>query len=305
MTSTPGARLRVLLAVALAAAIVAGCTAGVAASPSGDPGASAAASPGTEPRGSDKPKADKPDRGRGWRAGVAGPITITAVSGSNVSLETADGWTRTIAVTAETEITKGGEPIALGDLEVGDEVRLRQQRLDDGTYQVTAIAVVVPTVKGEVTAVTDTTMTIERRGETRTVTLTSSTAYHLGRADGTKADVTVGRDVVATGEVSGTTFTAIAVVIEPDAVAGEVTSKTADSLAISRRDGSTVTVKVGAETRYRVRGIESATLADVAVGARIVATGRANPDGTFDASAIAAKKPKVRPNASPAPSPTS
>jgi hypothetical protein len=82
-------------------------------------------------------------------------------------------------------------------------------------------------------------------------------------------------------------------------------SKGADSLVLERRDGSTVTVKVGADTRYAVRGVETATLADIVVGAGVVATGRANADGTFDATTVAAKRPKVRPNASPAPSPTS
>jgi hypothetical protein len=45
-----------------------------------------------------------------------GPITIRAISGSQVSLATEDGWSRTITVTPTTVITKGGQPIAVGDV---------------------------------------------------------------------------------------------------------------------------------------------------------------------------------------------
>ena len=45
--------------------------------------------------------------GQGFRE-----ITITAISGSNVTLATDDGWTRTIAVTDAVDLTKGGQDIA-------------------------------------------------------------------------------------------------------------------------------------------------------------------------------------------------
>ena len=77
--------------------------------------------------------------GQGFRE-----ITITAISGSNVTLSTDDGWTRTIAVTDAVDLTKGGQDIAVSDLKVGDQVRFRQTRNDDGTYTVNALAVVVP-----------------------------------------------------------------------------------------------------------------------------------------------------------------
>jgi len=52
----------------------------------------------------------------------SGAITVTAVSGSNLSLKTDDGWTRTITVTSDTKITKAGATIAVGDIKVGDTI---------------------------------------------------------------------------------------------------------------------------------------------------------------------------------------
>ena len=46
--------------------------------------------------------------------GRLGGVEITAIDGSDLVLETVDGWTRTITVTDDTEITKGGDPIELG-----------------------------------------------------------------------------------------------------------------------------------------------------------------------------------------------
>jgi hypothetical protein len=51
----------------------------------------------------------------------SGAITITSISGSNLSLKTDDGWTRTITATSTTTITKASATIAVSDLAVGDE----------------------------------------------------------------------------------------------------------------------------------------------------------------------------------------
>ena len=138
-----------------------------------------------------------------------GPITIRAIGGSQISVATEDGWTRTIVATSATVITKGGQPIAVGDLHVGDRISFRQTRNADGSYAITAIAVVVPTAAGEVTAVDGSSITIKgRAGVTRVITVTDATVYQLGKAPGSKADVKVGVHVTAQGATSGDTFTA-------------------------------------------------------------------------------------------------
>jgi hypothetical protein len=92
-------------------------------------------------------KADKSSNGNKGQPGKA-PISITAVDGSNVTLETEDGWTRTIAISDTTVITKGGVTVTAADLKVGDVIRFHQVENADGTFTVDAIRVQTPKTTG-------------------------------------------------------------------------------------------------------------------------------------------------------------
>ena len=238
------------------------------------------------------------DRGklRGFGGGRGfGGVTITAIDGSKVSLKTADGWTRTIVVTADTTITKGGQTIKVGDLDVGDTILFRQKRNDDGTYSIVAIVVPTPKAAGEVTALTSSTMTLKGRGDkTRTITLTGSTTYTLGKTKAAKSDLAVGSRVVVEGSVSGDTFTALTVHIALSSASGEVTAKTASSITVKRRDGKTTVIHVSSDTVFKVRGKDAATLADIAVGDRAAAQGTRRTDGSLDALVIQGRAPHVK-----------
>lgn len=138
--------------------------------------------------------------GRGGFGHGLGGITITAISGSNLSLETADGWTRTITVDAGTNYTESGDTIALGDLAVGDQIAFRQTLEDDGTWTIDAIAVIPPHVGGEVTAVSSSTITVEQRdGTAATITVNADTEYRVNGDAAALADVEVGMFLVAQG----------------------------------------------------------------------------------------------------------
>jgi hypothetical protein len=217
-------------------------------------------------------------------------ITIKAISGSNVTLETADGWTRTIAVTGSVTITKGGQEIALSDLAVGDQVRIRQTRNDDGTFTVTAIAVVVPTVRGTVSDLTDTSFKLTTRdGAVWTITTNGQTDYYFGGAEGSRSDVQDGEVALVAGQSTGdNALTALSVTVAADRAVGTVTAKTASTITIRTRDGSTVTVKVDGDTQYRVAGVEDAGLDDIAVDMVVGVQGRRGSDGSIDANAVVA-----------------
>lgn len=133
-----------------------------------------------------------------------GATTITAISGSSVSLETEDGWKRTITITSDTALTKGGATIAQSDLKVGEEVRFQQARQTDGTFSITKLNVVLPHLGGTVTAVSGSTITVtERDGTTGTIKVTSSTTYEVGMTSGKAlSDVTVGMRVGAVGTLN-------------------------------------------------------------------------------------------------------
>ena len=230
------------------------------------------------------------DLGRFGGPGGFREITIAAISGSSITLTTDDGWTRTVTVDGDVELTKGGQAIALGGLAVGDQVRFRQTRNDDGTYTVEAIAVVVPSVRGEVSEVSASGFKVTTRdGSVWTITVDGSTEYQYGQGDGTLADVQDGDKVLVLGESSGdNALRALTVQVAGDRAVGTVQSKTDSTIVIEARDGSTVTLHVDGNTVYRVAGVEDADLGDVAVDMAIGVSGRERADGSIDADAIVA-----------------
>jgi hypothetical protein len=200
------AGLAVVGIVAVAAAIGASPSTAIGADPSASssaaPNPAVSAAPGTlGPKGGGRGfKGFGPGFGDFGRAGFR-DITITAMNGADVSLKTADGWTRTITVTSTTTITKGGATIGVADLAVGDQVRFAQDRAADGTYTVTDIVVVLPTVIGEVTAIDGSTLTVTQPGgTTATVHVDGDTTYRVaGGAAGSLADIKVGSLIAAEG----------------------------------------------------------------------------------------------------------
>ena len=237
-----------------------------------------------------------------------GNVSVTAIDGDKVSLATDDGWTRTITVTADTTITKAGATIKVTDLQVGDEIGFRQKKNADGTYTITAITVRTPKAGGEVSAVSGSTITVTGRDGTKTtITVNGSTTYLFGKDAGTKADVTVGSRIAAEGTISGTTFTASRIVIQPSVAGGVVTAKTSSTITVKGRDDKSTTIHVDSKTTYKVFGKDAATLADIAVGDVVIASGSPRSDGSLDATQVGGgtfkwgkhDKPQASPSATP------
>jgi hypothetical protein len=237
-----------------------------------------------------------PELGPGWHAptslrGASGQVSIaiTKIDGSKLSLQTTDGWTRTIDATGAT-VTKGTQTIAVGDLKVGDQITFRESRQGDGTYKTTTIQVVVPTAAGTVSSVAAGSVTITQSdGSSRTLTLTESTTYTQGGATVSKGALAVGVRISAQGTVASSgSFTATSITITPSNVLGTVASKTATAIVVTTKAGKSVTVNVSSTTKYNLRGVASPTLADVAVGYRIQAQGILNADGSLTATAVSA-----------------
>jgi hypothetical protein len=237
-----------------------------------------------------------PEFGTGWTApggnrGMAGQdaIAVTKVDGSKLSLQTTDGWTRTIDATGAT-ISKGGKTIGVADLKVGDQISFRESRQSDGTYKITVIQVLMPTASGTVTAVGTASVTITQfDGSAKTLTLTGSTTYTEAGATVSISALTVGDRISAQGTVdSAGAFTATSVTIAPASVQGTVASKTTTTIVVTTTSGKTVTVDVSSATKYTVRGVSSPTLANIAVGDRIAAEGTLNSNGSLAATVVQA-----------------
>ena len=142
--------------------------------------------------------------GTGFRDGHGmgfGDISITAISGNNISLKTEDGWTRTITVDSGTTYTKSGATIALGDLKVGDAIGFRQTLESDGTWSIDSIAVILPRAGGTVSKIDGSTITVTQRdGSTATIKVNGSTKYSVnGNDSAALSDVKAGMFLVAEG----------------------------------------------------------------------------------------------------------
>lgn len=239
--------------------------------------------------GSTTDRLDAPDLGGHGRIGF-GNITVASISGNDVTLKTDDGWQRTITITSSVALTKGGQTISVADLKVGDQIRLRQTRNDDGSYTVTALAVVVPTVQGTASDITSSGFKVTTRdGSVWTVTVNGQTTYGYGQGTGSLSDVKAGEPVRVAGTITADNqMTATNVRVAGDRAVGQVTAKTSDTITIRKQDGSSVTIHVDGDTTYRVAGVEDADLGDVAVDMAIGVSGRARADGSIDADAIVA-----------------
>ncbi|MFI5261510.1 MAG: hypothetical protein ACHQZR_03000 [Candidatus Limnocylindrales bacterium] len=210
-----GNALRAAIALVAGVAIVASVAVVVGTLPSSD----ATSAVGASPLASSAPHASGAPRdglrfggpllggafGFGGFEGLGGPglggVTIDSIDGTSVVLKTADGWKRTITVDSSVKVTEAGKTMTLGDLKVGQAVRLGEKRNSDGTYTVTGLAIVVPSVVGTVTAKTATTITIKRfDGTSQVIDVDSGTVYRIaGATTSDLAAITLGMTIVAQG----------------------------------------------------------------------------------------------------------
>jgi hypothetical protein len=135
-------------------------------------------------------------------AAAARIVTISAIEGTMLTLMTPDGWSRTVD-TAAIRIMRGGQTITVADLRVGQQVRVRQRRADDGTWQVTRIAALLTTVRGTVASVTEDGFVLTTRdGGSRLVRLSETTRWLLVCGSSADAALEVGTRVVARGSLA-------------------------------------------------------------------------------------------------------
>lgn len=83
---------------------------------------------------------------------------------------------------------------------------------------------------------------------------------------------------------------------------------TGTRITITQRDGTSATIHVGPDTRFKARRGAAVGIADIKVGDRVVAVGNLRSDGSMDATAIQVggkgrfKEHGPKPDKSPKPS---
>lgn len=136
-----------------------------------------------------------PNGGQGGRRGGGIRGTVTAVSGSNVTLKTEEGQTWTVISTDNTRVRRDSQPGTVSGIQAGDEV-VAMGMPDADKHEVHAMmlmdvsAVEVAKAKanlgktyivGRITAINDTQLTILRSDKvSQVITLDESTSLHRG-----------------------------------------------------------------------------------------------------------------------------
>ena len=128
-------------------------------------------------------------------------VEVTGVDGTNVTLETDDGWTRTVD-TANVAVTLDSDTLAASDLEPGDRVQVIQVRNANDTYTITGLALVLPEATGTVSEVTDTGFTVTEPDGTETpVMVTDETRWPAAGLPGSPGAPTPGLDALQDGDL--------------------------------------------------------------------------------------------------------
>src|SRR5271170_475143 len=161
--------------------------------------------------------------------GVGG--TVTAISGSTITIKTEEGDTYQVLTSANSRIMKQREPIKVADIHVGDAL-MAGGEVDAKAKTVGAVFVAVLTPEqaaqakkrreelgktwtaGEVTAIKDTDITVKRLdGVTQTISVDENTSFKKRNDSITLADIQVGDPLRATGALKGSAFVAATVTV--------------------------------------------------------------------------------------------
>ncbi len=143
---------------------------------------------------------------------------IASIAGSAITVN-GGGASTVVTVMATTMISSGNSVLTLAQLKVGDKVEIKAQRAADGTLQAISINVESESagsgsghdqtveLKGEVTAVSATSLTVGAAGSSPvTVAINSATTVENKKGGGSVSDLKVGQtvEIKATRQTDGT-----------------------------------------------------------------------------------------------------
>jgi Cu/Ag efflux protein CusF len=133
-------------------------------------------------------------------------------------------------------------------------------------------------ITGQVKSISGTTLTIARgQGpELQVVTDTQTRFLAKDNANLTLADVQVGDQITARGQWQNGQLLAKQVLLMPDRAGGMVTSISGTTLALTKLDGSALSVATTATTKFQTKDTPNAQLSDIKVGDLIEAVGTLN-----------------------------
>jgi hypothetical protein len=221
--------------------------------------------------------------------------TVSAVSGTTVTIIAGQGFSRTVMVSLTTTYTKGGAPATLADVVVGVKIDAKGTIDTNGTtLDAVSVAITVSghseTIRGVVTAVSSGSVTVSRLNATSaTFTITPTTVITEGSTLMIEASIVIGDRVNITVN-STDPSTALKINIELAELGGFVSAVSGNNITVIGGQGFNRTILVSASTTYTKAGAP-VTLADVVVGSKISAQGTIDVNlTTLDAVSVAISK---------------
>jgi hypothetical protein len=223
--------------------------------------------------------------------------TVQSIDGETVILATENGNLKVLTSDRTVLWVPGDPPTATVQLAIGDPVLAFGRRAPDeeGSGALSARLVLVAgeeelpkvLVRGRALSVTRQTIVVQSSNRERAITVLPRTRLWStgGRLDSLR-DIRPGDPLIALGQPTelGQWIAGLVVVAGPGATTreglrGTVAALDADeqTLAVETRTGIQISVSASDDTRIRVPGIEKAEFSAIAVGDRVAAVGRFDP----------------------------
>ncbi len=231
--------------------------------------------------------------GHGPGRGPGGDLTVTGVSGQTITAKQRDGTAVTIKTTSSTVFSRAGKTVSLSAVSSGENVHVQGTKNSDGSITATRVDIELPGYRGQVTAVSGSTITVkDRNGTTYTIKTTSSTSFEMAGQSASLSDVKTGEQMSAEGTLnSDNSLNAETVQIELPGYRGQVTAVSGSTITVQDH-GGTHTIQTTSSTKF-TRGGQSASLSDVKTGDQIDAEGTLNSDGSLAAQVVQIELPHV------------
>lgn len=194
--------------------------------------------------------------------------TVAAVVASKIDVQTAQG-VKSFAVFPRTKVVVRGKNATMADVKAGDPVRVNF-RVVNNVPSAVHIAVPKPNIKGKITAINGSVITLKTKDAEFQVTVGEATKIKSKGYRGSPADLQVGFGAGVQGAVSGNNVAADAIEFVPAVAKGAVTAVDGNTITIKAIRQQSITTLASEKTvimvRPRVGPNVKGTIADVRVG---------------------------------------
>lgn len=217
--------------------------------------------------------------------------TVKSVSATSLTVTTTTGDV-VIALTSSTHFFANGQAATAADVHVGDHVEVEAREQTDKTLAALVVKVQNESVhvRGTITAVSASLITVHTTSGDVVVALTSSTLIRMqGKVTNASMLIIGSRVEVEAVRRPDQSLAAVTITIELanslSEIEGAVTEVGNDHIKVHTKSGDDITIAVNADTIIRAND-HLAGLTDIKVGNRVNVNARVNADGTRTALRI-------------------